>query len=334
VIQSANLLKSGEKLKTISLDLADVARRLFLQFSQIQAMYLFGSRRFRTGSTRSDIDLLIEVTGNIKPSDLRDFATENFPAIDPFILANAEARSCINDSYLNADTKEQLLADLKAVKFWTKSDGQLDADVDWDQKLAHGVSFSTTSLPNLHVAQHALRNLFAQAQNDGLPVRPYIGEAFVEIADFLCDISVRMVQPSSWLGQKGQAKSGWTVALKDEYDFQNLFWTVTKPWLPSLAREQVTITYDNQEKKADFNLSGSKIIIEMKHVKDGNTKAAVVKTLLGLSDFYTQHPNVEAVIFLILIDSNVDVDLEKWEADYSDRSHRPNVITKIVKNVK
>lgn len=322
-------------MRTTNLNLASVAQDLFQQFQQIEALYLFGSRRFRTGSTRSDIDLLVEVNGNLKPSDLRDHAIENFPAIDPFIVQDATARSCINDSYLAADTKAQLVTELKAVKFWTRSAGQIaDADLDWEQKLADGATFSPTVLPNLHVAEHERRMCFESAERNGLPTRPYLGESHIDVANFLCDLTVRMVQPPSWLGQKGQAKNGWTVALKDEYDFQNLFWTVAKPWLPELGREQITICYDNQGKHADFSLSQNRLVIEMKHIKDDVSKAAVGKTLQGLATFYQQHPNVKVILFLILVDKHVALDAPKWETDFSFNTQPVMVITKIISNAR
>jgi hypothetical protein len=105
------------------------------------------------------------------------------------------------------------------------------------------------------------------------------------------------------LNAKGK---GWAVALRNEYDWQNLLFLVFKPWLPGLGREEATVTYDGQEKRADFNLFGSQLIVEMKHIKDGNTKGAVGKTLIGLRSFYEQHPNVRVILFAILVDRDVD----------------------------
>ena len=122
--------------------------------------------------------------------------------------------------------------------------------------------------------------------------------------------------------------------LSNEYDFQNLFWTVVKPWLPNLAREEVAITYDNQKKNADFNLFGNKIIIEMKHIKDAGTKAAVVKTLTGLKEFYKEHPNARVIIFAILVEESVEIDIRKWHKDFSYLQTEPKVITRVVVNHK
>ena len=319
-------------MKTAPLDLAFMAADLFHDFPTIKSLYLFGSRRFRTGSTRSDIDTLVEVNGNLKPSALRDWAIEHYPALDPFIVTGSEARSCINDSYLKANSFSDLVTDLKAIKIWTRENGRVSADVDWEQEVAVGVRFEPTVLPNIHVVEHARRQLFEEADSHGLPTQPYLGEDFGEVADFLGKVVEHVVQPADWLGAKGQGRSGWTVALKDEYDFQNLFWTVVKPWLPDLEREQVAIEYDGQKKNSDFSLSKNKIIIELKHIVDASTKAAVVKTMEGLAGFYKQHPNVRAILFLILVENDVDIDVGLWEKSYSYRSAIPRVITKIVRN--
>src|SRR5260370_18570777 len=141
-----------------------------------------------------------------------------------------------------------------------------------------------------------------------------------------------MVMLSSALAPKGRAREGWTVQLSSECDFQNLFYSVVKPWLPGLGREEVAIVYDGQTKNADFNLMGSQIIVEMKHVKDTSTKAAIGKTLAGLADFYSKHSNVRVVLFFILVEASVRLADRKWEKDFSYTTQSPQVLTTVVRN--
>jgi len=141
-----------------------------------------------------------------------------------------------------------------------------------------------------------------------------MGSDFHELADFLAELTKKAVTASAKLNPRGK---GLSIRLDDEYDFQNLFFLTVKPWLSSLAKEEVTVRYDGQEKSADFNLSKSRVVIELKYVKDANTKGQVVKTLLGLSDFYRMNANVKVLLFGIMVASNVDVDTERWERDYS-----------------
>ena len=120
--------------------------------------------------------------------------------------------------------------------------------------------------------------------------------------------------------------------MENEYDFQNFFFLTVKPWLPGLGREDVTIRYDGQDKRADFNLFGSQLIWELKHIKDASTQAAVVKSLSGLKEFYSQHPNVRLIIFAILVEKNVTLDGAKWESDYTFTDSEPQVWTRIFRN--
>ncbi|WP_366917984.1 nucleotidyltransferase domain-containing protein, partial [uncultured Gimesia sp.] len=52
-------------------DLEAAVKKLASTFDVIEAIYLFGSRRFGTGSTRSDVDIIIVPKEYIKPSLLR-----------------------------------------------------------------------------------------------------------------------------------------------------------------------------------------------------------------------------------------------------------------------
>jgi hypothetical protein len=146
------------------------------------------------------------------------------------------------------------------------------------------------------------------------------------VANFLVTTLRNAVAQSGHLNPRG---TDLTIALKTEYDFQNLFFIAAKPWLPGLGREEITVRYDEQEKIADFNLFGSQMIIEMKHIRDANTKSAVNKTLLGLKSFYEKHPNVGVVLFAILVDKMVELDDAKWESDFSFVERMPQVWARI-----
>ena len=128
----------------------------------------------------------------------------------------------------------------------------------------------------------------------------------------------------------GKRSKGITVELNDEYDLQSLFLISVKPWLPDLAREEVTVHYDGQDKSADFSLLDSQIVIEMKHVKDTKTKAAVAKTLSGLATFYKRNANVRELLFAVLVEPGLDLDDHKWEVDFSSLAQSVNIRTIIL----
>jgi hypothetical protein len=164
-------------------------------------------------------------------------------------------------------------------------------------------NFALTALTTLEPIASAWLPSFRahtkEVEASGLPVRPYLGSNLLEVGGFLVKTLRNVVAATNDLNPRG---TGWTIAFKTEHDFQNLFFIALKPWLPGLGREEITIWYDKQEKRADFNLFGSQLIVELKHVRDANTKSAVSKTLLGLQNFYEKHPNVRVVLFAILVD--------------------------------
>ena len=314
----------------------DVAIWIGARFSQIEALYLFGSRRYRAGSPRSDIHVLAELKpdSHIRPADLRAFSSEVCPALDLFLAEGGKAVSCENESSVRAPKFRELISKLEAVRFWKRSDGVIEsADIDWTVTVPIDVEFVPSALltgtPISGRWPRSFRSFAHQIELLGLPTRPYIGSSAAEVASFLVDEFRRAMEARSSLGAKGK---GLRVDLQNEYDFQNLFYLTVKPWLSGLGREDVTIRYDGQEKKADFNLFSNQLIWELKHVEDANTKGAVVKTLAGLSNFYSAHPNVRVAIFAILVDKDVDLDIAKWEADFSFRENQPEVWTRIFRN--
>ena len=140
-----------------------------------------------------------------------------------------------------------------------------------------------------------------------------------------------MIFRGDQLGQRGVAKGGWTVKLSSEYDCQDLFFTVVKPWLPGIGREQVTIRYDDQKKSADFDLFEGRLIVEMKFVDSTGKKAEVVKTLDGLSRFYSRNANVGILLFVIFVKLGIELDDAKWVSDYSFKTTSPQVYTVVIR---
>jgi len=313
--------------------LKDLAIWLGAGFDQIEALYLFGSRRYRTGSPRSDIDVLIELKpqSHIRPADLRVFTSENCPALDLFLAEGGKAVSCENESSVRAATFRELVAKLEAECFWRRSEGVIEsADIDWTIKVPVDVNVAPTALvtgtPIPGTWPRSFRSFAQQIESIGLPTEPYLGATAKDIARFLIGEVRRAMEAQPKLAPKGK---GVKVELNNEYDFQNLFYLTVKPWLPGLGREEVTIRYDGQDKRADFNLFSSQMVWELKHVKDANTKALVIKTLAGLSNFYSSHPNIRVLILAILVEKDVDLDDSKWESDFTFRTNQPEVWTRI-----
>jgi predicted nucleotidyltransferase len=317
-------------------DLEAIIKILAGKFDEIQSVYIFGSRRFETGSTRSDIDILLTTKKFIAPAKLRDFTLEHSTALDLFILENGKATSVANESFIEADTNENLIKSVNAVLLYDKDSG-ISAELTKRKKIEvdKRISHELTSLPN-GTAEYfeisALKKYFKAAKQNGLTAKPYLGVSTEEASEFIIEIIRSLTTASRTVTNHGQAKTGWTRNLQSEYDFQNLFWITVKPWLPGLSREQTAITYDGNKKNSDFSLFNDQLVLELKHLKDDGDKRETVKTLEGLKTFYTLHPNIRRLIFAILVDKTVDLDDKKWETDFSYPDNTPSVVTIIVRN--
>lgn len=321
---------------TDDIDLKTAISVLAGKFADIDIVYIFGSRRYKTESTRSDIDLLITTTKRIKQSELRDHTLESCTALDLFILDDNKAISIANESYIDDDTQLKLLDKLNAVKLYERNVGFTEEMKEFtiiplDSRVNHKLS-TLPNLPDDAYEIQALIKYFKTADRKGLPTKPYIGQNADEASEVLISVMVRLIDSSERVTGHGQAKTGWTNNLMNEYDFQNLFWIATRPWLTGLGREEVELTYDGNKKVSDFTLFNNQIVIELKHIKNDTDKRNIIKTLGGLKDFYKQHPNIRVLIFGILVNKDVDLDDLKWESDFTYLENDTKVKTKIIRN--
>ncbi|MGO6685833.1 hypothetical protein [Rhizobium leguminosarum] len=310
---------------------------VFRDQPQITEVFLFGSRAYRTGSLRSDCDLLIRTDekGHVRASDLRNFAMQECPALDFFIVEGGRATSCMNDSFVRADTFGDLVSKLDAVPLWSKDGGFTSFEFDFDAKWVFSTSIdvvhAATVLPSGHISELSWQTLIKKTEQLGLPVRPFIGDTIDKATAQIQDVVQKMILRPCDLGQKGNAKDGWTVNLSSEYDCQNLFYTVVKPWIPQLGREETELIYDDQKKISDFSLFEGKLVIEIKYIDSDNKKREVVKTLDGLSRFYARNANITCLLFLIFVSNSVSLDDAKWESEYTLFTNVPRVITKVLR---
>jgi 5'-methylthioadenosine/S-adenosylhomocysteine nucleosidase len=106
----------GNPRRTI--DLAVYLAALYEAFPQLAQVYLFGSRVHRTGSARSDIDLLAVVRSPISLAAIGSFAYAADPYLDVFLVRGSSAVSSINGSYIAMDSFADLLANLDAELVW------------------------------------------------------------------------------------------------------------------------------------------------------------------------------------------------------------------------
>jgi hypothetical protein len=299
----------------------------------ISSLHLFGSRAYGTRSTRSDCDILVAASPceHIKAGDLRDFALTQCSALDFFVVIGGHATSVMNDSFLYADSFDQLIQRLDAVLLWDKSNGfSENLPFDWVFETSSSVEFHPSNLPNLAISELTWHTVSKRAEEAGLPINPYIGNTIEVAAATIVDVAKRMALRANEIGQNGQAKNGWTVNLQSEYDCQNLFYTVVRPWISGIGREEVTIRFDDQDKIADFNLFQSQLIIEMKFIDTEQKKRDIVKTLDGLARFYSLNASIRVLLFIIFVKPNVSVDSERWAQQFTFLRRTPQVITTVI----
>jgi predicted nucleotidyltransferase len=110
-----------------TIDLHEILANFSERVPGVRSMRLFGSRRYKTGSLRSDIDLLVEFDGS-RPTDrqLAEAVRRVSVYIDPFVVSGNSARSAINGSTISASPGKTVAETLDAVEIWTKATGIAD----------------------------------------------------------------------------------------------------------------------------------------------------------------------------------------------------------------
>ena len=103
---------------TRTVDLADLLLdvRDQLGLDEINA-YLFGSRRYKTGSVRSDIDILLFLDGRITDSDAQAIWNME-PYLDIFYGNSGSAQSIVNESIITRSDRAALIGDLDAIPLY------------------------------------------------------------------------------------------------------------------------------------------------------------------------------------------------------------------------
>ena len=324
-------LETEDEWKEIEFDLTQFCEAAGRQFP-IDAIYLFGSRRFKTDSVRSDIDLMFETSKHIRPALIRTFIDKHCKALDIFLLFNGKATSAANEGYICGKNNGDLLKQSNAVKLWSREKGlEEENSIHLKQMYASHINFFHTALPNARI-QTSIDGLKRRLAREGLPTDPVIGETESEVVERIFRIAevVSEFKSQDFPG-KGDASSSFVVNPSSEYDFQDLFWISTKPWIQSISREQAEISFDGQKKTSDFNIGGSRMIVEFKYAKNTDDKRTIAKTLDGLSRFYSENANVKVLIFIIYAKRAADIDRFDWQDRYSNLVETPRVYLKVIR---
>lgn len=318
-------------------NLKEIIDELIKRHNEIDAVYLFGSRAYKTGSYRSDIDLLAVVKQPIAISNVNSWLHDKFPPVDLFTtIDEINASSVVNGSvvvFRNDGKSKNLFEQLDAILLWKEGVGYSGDFSDWTIQTANNVTFQMSIIPSHPMLNfdETFRNALANLEASGIKTF-FAGSSWQEIAQSITKmIEIGMKKPSKY-SKKAKSYSFDTLKIKDEYDFQNMILTILRPVFPDICPENFIITVDGNKKIADFGIADNKIVIEAKWINSTGKKNDVVKILKGLKDFYSENSNVKCLIFLILYGSKVDIDKEMMDYKFSYEKSTPQVIVRFIKN--
>lgn len=306
---------------TIRFNLKNFLSKLVIKFPTINSCYLFGSRAYKTGSLRSDIDVLVYTEKPLKQAQVTRFC-ECYKPIDLFETSdNITAKSLTNGSAIY--DKENLIEKLDAILLWERGNG-FKNDSFHKHEILKNADFIPSTLPI---------TLASELIDERIP-KTELGKEWEIASKRIIEIIKNSMLVSKKLRKPTQAKNINidTLKIKSEYDFQNYTYIVLKPWIDSLDTEPFIVKVDGSKKNADFSISDNLLILEEKYIDDNGKKDAVIKTIDGLNDFYKTQPNVKVVIFLILFEETVSIDVRQLEQKYTNITSTPKLICSFIKN--
>lgn len=317
-------------------DLKEIILKIVSKHTDIERIYLFGSRRYETNSLRSDIDLLVYTSKSIAHRLITDWLHDEYPPIDIFMTTDMRnATSIINGSAISCrNGYEELIEQLDAIILWDRKNGYDKEFTAWNQTTGKDVSFKMTiaDFPNTPMDINTVMNNCCEALNKSGIDTYFMGSTWLDIAKSVCNIVENAFNKPSKFSKKAKKFSFDSIEINDEYDFQNFIHFLLRPIVPRIEPENIAITIDGNTKNADFGISDNKIIIEAKHIKDNTSKSAVLKTIDGLYNFYKCNANVSALIFLILYEESVDLDEKILTNRFSKPFNGQPILVRFIKN--
>ena len=154
-----------------------------------------------------------------------------------------------------------------------------------------------------------------------------ISENIAKIVERALDIPFKFSN-----GTKAKNINTNTIKIASEYDYQNIIHLILRSWIPSVEAENIAVIFDGNTKNADFSVKGNSLIIEAKYIDTTGKKNDTLKTLEGLKSFYSNNANVRALLFLILVEDNVEIDKYKIESEFSQLTSQPSICVRVMFN--
>ena len=318
-------------------DLKEIIDALASKHPEIDSLYLFGSRAYKTESLRSDVDLLAFTDGMLAPVNVNEWLHDAYPLVDLFTSCDGvNAVSVVNGSkvtYRKDGRNKDLVQQLDAIKLWNKAEGFSKDYNEWTIKTTNDAYFAMSiipSYPNMN-AENSIKAALSNLEKAG--IKSYFdGSTWYEIAVSITEMIVQAMKKSTRFQRKARSFSFDTIKICNEYDFQNLILMILRPIYKDIANENFMIRIDGADKDADFGICNNQIVIEAKWIESVSKKAEVLKTLDGLKNFYSENHNVKCLIFVILYSNSVEIDEDMMKYRFSYERSDPKVIVRFIKN--
>ena len=321
-------------------DLHEIVSAITGHHPEIIKMYLFGSRAYKTNSFRSDIDILA-ITDSIPISDVEvnSWLHEEYPPVDLFCSYDSQvARSVINGSCIHYRKDNDrgycnLSDQLDARLLWDKRNGFSSDFSDWIQQTLNGIDYKMSIIPSYPIPDFSKTVDEALQSLEASGIKTYFaGSTRIEISESIIRlIEIGLKKPVKFQN-KANKFSYDQLKIENEYDFQNFIQFILRPVFPDITPEPFMITIDGNKKYADFAVSSGRIVIEAKWLDTPNKKNSILKTIRGLSDFYTQNPNTTSLIFLVLYKKEVSLDKYALEQEFSFEKSTPPIFVRFMES--
>ena len=117
------------------------------------------------------------------------------------------------------------------------------------------------------------------------------------------------------------------VQFSDEYDLQDLFHALLRPWVKDIRPEEYTPSYVGSSTRMDFLLREHKIVCELKFVRSKSHAKRLVGDELTIDiAHYRRHPNCES-LYAVIYDPNAEyiANPDGFVCDLESNSENPTV---------
>lgn len=121
-----------------------------------------------------------------------------------------------------------------------------------------------------------------------------------------------------------------TLAVNDEYDFQDLFHALLRLFFDDVRGEEWTPSYAGGNKRTDFLVPAHSIAIELKHSRPTMTAKDLGDQLVVDITNYKAHPSVRIIVCLVFDPDGHIVNPAGIEADLTGINDGYTVTTKIL----